>query len=132
MRGQCRLSQYGPTSASVCGGTGGGTGSIDLESKRKNSNLWRSPAPGGATGLQIRVGPSDGLRWVRLPSSSAKSLRGRLMMPPAQGLLATFEAAADAAGKAEAAVRRRVEAEVAAAVRERAFAYRRLNLVRIM
>ena len=36
----------------------------------------RSPAPGGATGLQIRVGPSDGLRWVRLPSSSATPSRG--------------------------------------------------------
>ena len=35
----------------------------------------RSPAPGGATGLQIRVGPSDGPRWVRLPSSSAKCPR---------------------------------------------------------
>ena len=23
--------------------------------------------PGGATGLQLRVGPSDGLRWVRTP-----------------------------------------------------------------
>jgi hypothetical protein len=54
------------------------------------------------------------------------------MMPPAPGLLATFEAAATAAGKAETAVRKRMEAEVAAAERERAFAYRRLNLMRTL
>jgi hypothetical protein len=54
------------------------------------------------------------------------------MMPPAQALLATFEAAATAAGKAEVALRKRMEAEVAAAERERAFAYRRLNLMRTL
>ena len=51
--------------------------------KAAQADKRRSPAPGGATGLQIRVGPSDGLRWVRLPSSSAKSSRGNLMMPAA-------------------------------------------------
>jgi hypothetical protein len=54
------------------------------------------------------------------------------MIPPAQGLLATFEAAATAAGNSEAALRKRMEAEVAAAGRERAFAYRRLNLMRTL
>jgi hypothetical protein len=54
------------------------------------------------------------------------------MIPPAQAMLATFEAAATAAGKAEAALRKRMEAEVAAAERERAFAYRRLNLMRML
>jgi hypothetical protein len=54
------------------------------------------------------------------------------MIPPAHGLLSTFEAAAAAASKAEAALRKRMEAEVAAAERERAFAYRRLNLMRTL
>jgi hypothetical protein len=51
---------------------------------------------------------------------------------PAQALLATFEAAATAAGAAETAIRKRAEAEIAAAERERAFAYRRLNLMRTL
>jgi hypothetical protein len=51
------------------------------------------------------------------------------MIPPAQALLASFEAAATAAGQAEAALRRRVQAEIAAAERVRAFAYRRFNLL---
>jgi hypothetical protein len=55
-----------------------------------------------------------------------------MMTAPAQALLATFEAVASAAGKAEAAVRKRAEAEIAAAERERAFAYRRLNLLRTL
>lgn len=54
------------------------------------------------------------------------------MMPPAPALLAAFEAAADTASKAEAALRKRMEAEVAAAERQRAFAYRRLNLMRTL
>jgi hypothetical protein len=54
------------------------------------------------------------------------------MMPPAQAVLATFEAAATAASEVEAALRRRMEAEVAAAARKRAFAYRRLNLMRTL
>jgi len=49
-----------------------------------------------------------------------------------QALLATFEAAAAVAGKAEAAVRKRAETEIAAAERERALAYRRLNLMRTL
>jgi hypothetical protein len=55
-------------------------------------------------------------------------------MPPpaAAALLAMFESAAAAAGRAEAALRERVEAEVAAAERARAFAYRRLNLMRML
>jgi hypothetical protein len=52
--------------------------------------------------------------------------------PAAQPLLATFEDAAAAAGQAEAALRKRVEAEIAAAERERAFAYRRLSLMRLL
>jgi hypothetical protein len=55
-----------------------------------------------------------------------------MMAAPAQPLLAAFEAAATAAGKAETAVRKRAEAEIAAAERERAFAYRRLNLMRTL
>jgi hypothetical protein len=51
---------------------------------------------------------------------------------PAQALLATFEAAAAAAGDTETAVRKRAYAEIAAAERERAFAYRRLNLMRTL
>jgi hypothetical protein len=54
------------------------------------------------------------------------------MAAPAQALLATFEAAAAAADKAEAALRKRAAAEIAAAERERAFAYRRLNLMRTL
>jgi hypothetical protein len=54
------------------------------------------------------------------------------MIPPAQDLLATFEAAATAASRAEAALRKRMEAEIAAAERDRAFAYRRLNLMRTL
>ena len=47
---------------------------IELFAPTAGQAKRRSPAPGGATGLQIRVGPSDGLRWVRLPSSSANTL----------------------------------------------------------
>ena len=36
-----------------------------------------------AAGLQIRVGPSDGLRWVRLPSSSATSTQATAIYAPA-------------------------------------------------
>jgi hypothetical protein len=54
------------------------------------------------------------------------------MPEAAHALLATFEAAATAAGQAEAALRKRMEAEIAAAERERAFAYRRLNLMRTL
>jgi hypothetical protein len=55
-----------------------------------------------------------------------------MMAAPVQPLLAAFEAAAAAAGKAETAVRKCAEAEIAAAERERAFAYRRLNLLRTL
>ena len=51
---------------------------------------------------------------------------------PAQTLLATFEAAATAAGETETAVRKRAYAEIAAAERKRAFAYRRLHLMRTL
>jgi hypothetical protein len=34
----------------------------------------RRIVPGGASGLQIRVGQRDCLRWVRLPLSSANTL----------------------------------------------------------
>jgi hypothetical protein len=51
---------------------------------------------------------------------------------PAQALLATFEAAAAAADETETAVRRRAYAEIAAAERARAFAFRRLNLMRTL
>jgi hypothetical protein len=54
------------------------------------------------------------------------------MISPDQALLASFEAAAEAASQAEAALRRRMEAEIAAAERARAFAYRRLNLMRTL
>ena len=54
------------------------------------------------------------------------------MMPAAPALLAVFEAAADAASETEAALRKRMEAEVTAAERERAVAYRRLNLMRTL
>jgi hypothetical protein len=51
---------------------------------------------------------------------------------PARALLAKFEAAAAAAGETETAVRKRACAEIAAAERARAFAYRRLNLTRTL
>ena len=51
-----------------------GARSSSFAPKAAQAGKRRSPAPGGATGLQIRVGPSDGLRWVRLPSSSATRL----------------------------------------------------------
>jgi hypothetical protein len=54
------------------------------------------------------------------------------MIPPAQALLASFEAAATAAGEAETALRRRAQAEIAAAERTRTLAYRRLNLMRTL
>jgi hypothetical protein len=50
----------------------------------------------------------------------------------AQALLATFEAIAAAAARAESEVRKGAEAAIAAAERERAFAYRRLNLMRTL
>jgi hypothetical protein len=53
-----------------------------------------------------------------------------MMAATAQPLLVAFEAAATAAGKAETTVRKRAEAEIAAAERDRAFAYRRLNRAR--
>ena len=54
------------------------------------------------------------------------------MMPPAPAVLTAFEAAAAAASRAEAALRKRMEAEVAVAERVRAFAHRRLNLMRTL
>src|SRR5262245_333483 len=38
------------------------------------AGFGRGFGSGLSPGLQIRVGPSDGLRWVRLPSSSANPL----------------------------------------------------------
>ena len=38
-------------------------------------------APGGASGLQIRVGPSDGPWWVRLPFSFAKTPDENWLVP---------------------------------------------------
>ena len=56
--------------------------------KAAQNSKRRSPAPGGATGLQIRVGPSDGLRWVRLPSSSATLPEVSAMSPATAALVA--------------------------------------------
>src|ERR1035437_3472044 len=39
--------------------------------QRHNNGFWKRSVPGGAAGLQIRKGPLDGPRWVRLPLSSA-------------------------------------------------------------
>ena len=88
----------------------------------------RSPAPGGATGLQIRVGPSDGLRWVRLPSSSATPSRGFPMTPAAMALVAEFESAAKSAQVAEAELRKTMTEQIARLERQRAFAFRRTRL----
>ena len=90
--------------------------SSSLRPRSAQADKRRSPAPGGATGLQIRVGPSDGLRWVRLPSSSATPSRGIPMTPAAMALVAEFEVrrqdgagrrggAAQADGRADRAAR---------------------------
>ena len=47
-------------------------------------------------------------------------------------LLAAFETAAETASKAEAALRKQMEAEILRLERQRAFAYRRLNFVRTL
>lgn len=52
------------------------------------------------------------------------------MSPVAGALIAEFEASAVAAREAEDALRKRLTAEVSNLERERAFAYRRLNLMR--
>jgi len=52
--------------------------------------------------------------------------------PAVQALLAAFETAAGAAGQAEAALRKQMEAEILRLERQRAFAYRRLNFIRIL
>jgi hypothetical protein len=52
------------------------------------------------------------------------------MTPAARTLLAEFEAAATAASQAEAALRKRMEEEVAGLEKDRAFAFRKLNLMR--
>jgi len=62
------------------------------------------------------------------PSSSAKS--GPTRGSSAQVLLAKFEATAAAAKEAEAALHKQMAQEIARAERERAFAYRKLNLLR--
>ncbi|MGE0849271.1 MAG: hypothetical protein AB7O44_06555 [Hyphomicrobiaceae bacterium] len=50
----------------------------------------------------------------------------------AQALLTAFESEAGAAGQAEAALRKQMEAEILRLERERAFAYRRLNFMRLL
>jgi len=62
------------------------------------------------------------------PSSSAKS--GPTRGSSAQVLLAKFEATAAAAKEAEAALHEQMAQDIARAERERAFAYRKLNLLR--
>ena len=68
-------------------------------------------SPGGASGLQNRVGPPCGSRWVRLPRSSARSpaVRGTLALllgwlavlpPPAHAEPATLNPGTVAAGLA--------------------------------
>ncbi len=52
------------------------------------------------------------------------------MIPPVQAFLAELESAAISANAAEGELRQRVAREIARLERERAFAYRRLNLVR--
>jgi hypothetical protein len=52
--------------------------------------------------------------------------------PPVRTLLAAFETAASAAGQAEAALRKQMEAEILRLERQRAFAYRRLNFMRAL
>jgi hypothetical protein len=52
------------------------------------------------------------------------------MTPAARQLLAGFEATATAANQAETALRKRMQEEVARLENDRAFAYRKLNLMR--
>ena len=65
---------------------------------------------------------------ITAPSSSAKP--GPTMTSSAQALLAKFEATAIAAKESEAALHKQMAQEVARAEHERAFAYRKLNLLR--
>src|SRR5262245_45307951 len=67
---------------------------------------------------------------LRSRSASANHSRGAAMSAVVTALLAEFEAAARAAQEAEAALRNEMVAEVARLERQRAFAYRRLNLMR--
>lgn len=52
--------------------------------------------------------------------------------PSAQSLLAAFESAAASASATEAALRKRLEAEILGLERQRAFAHRRLNFMRLL
>jgi hypothetical protein len=51
---------------------------------------------------------------------------------PAQALLAVFETAASTAGETEAALRKQMESEILRLERQRAFAFRRLNFMRLL
>jgi len=53
-------------------------------------------------------------------------------IPAAQTLLGMFETVARAAAEAEAALRKKMEAEILRLERRRAFAYRRLNFMRLL
>jgi hypothetical protein len=59
-------------------------------------------------------------------------MRVHIVQDPVKALLAPFETAAGMAGQAEAAVRKQMQAEIARLERERAFAYRRLNFMRLL
>lgn len=54
------------------------------------------------------------------------------MTPQAQALVAEFEAAAKAAQQAEAELRKTVTEQLARAERQRAFAFRRIRLIRVL
>ena len=93
----------------------------------KQAQAGKRSVPGGASGLQIRERPRAGLWWVRLPLSSAKSGAAKIT---ATFVLEELQAAARDADLAEAAFRRQVATRVAELERDRAFAYRRLNLMK--
>src|SRR5262249_40883041 len=82
--------------------------------------------PGGASGLQIRERPRAGLWWVRLPLSSATFPEQRM----SAAFLDDLQAAARTAQAAETPFRREVATRIAALEQARAFAFRRVNLMK--
>src|SRR5690606_12790088 len=90
-------------------------------------------APGGASGLQIREGPRAGPWWVRLPFSSAKfpttSQECAMTAPTLTVFLERLERAAHEASIAEENYRREASERFRVLERERAFGFRRFNLM---
>ena len=95
----------------------------------ESSSSGRRIVPGGASGLQIREGPRAGPWWVRLPLSSA-TFQERGMTATAAAYLDRLKSATVSSESAEAELRREFSARLKAIEHDRAFAFRRYNLMR--